>query len=294
MKRKLLLLLGLVFGVGSALLVNNEIQRSNAQEVSVGRLAYGNFSYDNDDYFGGVSHGVEVHSTNNTRMYFEITNRKPLNVGSGQFEDFSNVYFNVYLYSTDYDEGYFYSFDVMNYDLSRQLNYKEFFSANSINIRLSRYQSTQAFAIFYEINYRLESGGNRTVGDSQIRLLSNPNGFLNSSNVALQSFDVAFSGSIYTDLGLSYSNVILENDKQHIYDNGFDDGFDEGYKQGINDTELSGTVIGNVIFSTIGSIASFVVTIASFEVLGISIGSLVSFVVSVGLILIILKMVGVK
>lgn len=294
MKKNLILSTLLIIGSGIGLLSRNSLQRSNAQNIIVGKMSYGDFVYDNDDNFIVNSSGVLVNSGTNAQMFFEITNRKPLNVGSGQSENFNNVYFNVYLFSTSYSQGYFYTFEVMNYDLTDNLTYYDLFSANYIKLNLARYQSTQAFSISYEINYRLANGGNRTSIDSQLRMVDEPNGFLGSDNTNLQSFTISFNESVSSNLGLSYNNVILENDKQHIYDIAFGDGFDQGYKQGINDTELSGSLIGNVIFSTIGSIASFVVTIASFEVLGISIGSLISFVVSVGLILIILKMVGVK
>lgn len=106
----------------------------------------------------------------------------------------------------------------------------------------------------------------------------------------------------FDNVDFAYNNGFVEGEKVG-YDNGYADGLDDGYTSGLDygytsgyydgveNTELSGTLIGNVIFSTIGSLASFIVTVSSFEVMGLSIGSMVAFLISVGLIILILGMV---
>lgn len=75
------------------------------------------------------------------------------------------------------------------------------------------------------------------------------------------------------------------------YDNGVKDGFDNGYDKGVKDTEISNNALGSIVYSVIGSVSGFILTLSQFEVFGVSIGSILAFVVGISLVLILIKVI---
>lgn len=110
-----------------------------------------------------------------------------------------------------------------------------------------------------------------------------------------------FTDNLYLysqDNGFSYSDA---------YSKGFEDGenfgYLDGYEVGLQEGELIGigkgwensitasTFIGDIIFSTVGAVASFILTLGTFEFMGISLLTLISFVILFGVVLIVIKVI---